>query len=209
MVIVTTPQPAAAAVAQRAAKMAERVNMEVVGVIENMSGFTATPGGPTIDLFGRGGGLRLAEQLGVPLLGEIPLDVNLREGGDVGQPIVKVNPESRRRRCCARLRANWSISCRSPRGLSGPGRHAASSFVAFSISAHIPALACSQDQKEARPKPSSAHCWRKVVMLCTGGVALLTVCPIPDEESGGDAHSRAPVERKFGAYAEPRVRGSP
>ncbi len=94
MVIVTTPQPAAAAVAQRAAKMAEKVNMEVVGVIENMSGFTATPGGPTIDLFGRGGGLRLAEQLGVPLLGEIPLDVNLREGGDVGQPIVKAHPDS-------------------------------------------------------------------------------------------------------------------
>ncbi len=94
MLIVTTPQPAAAAVAQRAAKMAEKVNMEVVGVVENMSGFTATPGGPTIDLFGRGGGLRLAEQLGVPLLGEIPLDVSLREGGDVGRPIVKAHPES-------------------------------------------------------------------------------------------------------------------
>ncbi|MDR7420523.1 MAG: P-loop NTPase, partial [Armatimonadota bacterium] len=70
MLIVTTPQPAAAAVAQRAARMAERVNMDVIGVVENMSGFTPTPGGPTIDVFGRGGGLRLAEQLGVPLLGE-------------------------------------------------------------------------------------------------------------------------------------------
>jgi ATP-binding protein involved in chromosome partitioning len=94
MVIVTTPQPAAAAVAQRAAKMAEKVNMGVVGVIENMSGFTPAPGGPTIDVFGRGGGLRLAEHLGVPLLGEIPIDVALREGSDAGQPVVKTHPES-------------------------------------------------------------------------------------------------------------------
>ncbi|MGQ0568785.1 MAG: Mrp/NBP35 family ATP-binding protein [Armatimonadota bacterium] len=94
MVIVTTPQSAAAAVAQRAAKMAEKVNMDVVGVIENMSGFTPAPGGPTIDVFGRGGGLRLAEQLGVPLLGEIPIDVAVREGSDVGQPVVKTHPDS-------------------------------------------------------------------------------------------------------------------
>jgi ATP-binding protein involved in chromosome partitioning len=94
MVIVTTPQPAAASVAQRAAKMAEKVNMEVVGVVENMSGFAPTPGGPVIDLFGRGGGLRLAEQLGVPLLGEIPLDVTLREGSDMGQPIVEAHPDA-------------------------------------------------------------------------------------------------------------------
>lgn len=93
MLIVTTPQPAAAAVAQRAAKMAEKVNMDVVGVIENMSGFTP-PGGPTIDLFGRGGGLRLAEQLGVPLLGEIPLDLAVREGSDAGEPVVRHRPEA-------------------------------------------------------------------------------------------------------------------
>jgi ATP-binding protein involved in chromosome partitioning len=74
--------------------MAEKVNMEVVGVIENMSGFTPTSGGPVIDVFGRGGGLRLAEQLGVPLLGEIPLDVTLREGSDIGQPIVEAHPDA-------------------------------------------------------------------------------------------------------------------
>jgi ATP-binding protein involved in chromosome partitioning len=94
MLIVTTPQPAAAAVAQRAAKMAEKVNMEVIGVVENMSGFTPTPGGPTIDVFGRGGGLRLAEQLGVPLLGEIPIDVAVREGSDAGEPVVRSRPQS-------------------------------------------------------------------------------------------------------------------
>ncbi|MDQ7857846.1 MAG: Mrp/NBP35 family ATP-binding protein [Armatimonadota bacterium] len=93
MLIVTTPQPAAAAVAQRAAKMAEKVNMDVIGVVENMSGFTP-PGGPTIDLFGRGGGLRLAEQLGVPLLGEIPLDIAVREGSDAGEPVVRSRPDA-------------------------------------------------------------------------------------------------------------------
>ncbi|MDR7533466.1 MAG: Mrp/NBP35 family ATP-binding protein [Armatimonadota bacterium] len=94
MLIVTTPQPAAASVAMRAAKMAEKVNMDVVGVIENMTGFTPAPGAAPIDLFGRGGGLRLAEQLGVPLLGEIPLDVAVREGGDVGEPVVRGRPDS-------------------------------------------------------------------------------------------------------------------
>jgi ATP-binding protein involved in chromosome partitioning len=94
MVIVTTPQPAAASVAQRAAKMAEKVNMDVIGVIENMSGFSPAPGAPVVDVFGRGGGLRLAEQLGVPLLGEIPIDVALREGSDTGQPVVKANPDA-------------------------------------------------------------------------------------------------------------------
>lgn len=94
MLIVTTPQPAAVSVARRAAKMAEMVNMDVIGVVENMSGFTPAPGAPTIDLFGRGGGLRLAEILGVPLLGEIPFDVALREGGDSGQPAVKARPDS-------------------------------------------------------------------------------------------------------------------
>jgi ATP-binding protein involved in chromosome partitioning len=94
MLIVTTPQPAAASVAQRAARMAEKVNMRVVGVVENMSAFTPVAGGPTIEVFGRGGGLRLAEQLGVPLLGEIPIDVAVREGSDAGQPVVSTHPDS-------------------------------------------------------------------------------------------------------------------
>ncbi len=93
MLTVTTPQPAAVSVAERAAKMAELVNMEVIGVVENMSGFTPAPGAPTVDLFGRGGGARLAEILGVPLLGEIPFDVTLREGGDIGLPTVKAYPD--------------------------------------------------------------------------------------------------------------------
>jgi len=94
MLIVTTPQEAAVHVAQRAAKMAEKVNMEVSGVIENMSYFQTAPGAPPIYIFGRGGGATLARQLGVPLLGEVPLDQAVREGGDVGQPIVLSAPES-------------------------------------------------------------------------------------------------------------------
>lgn len=94
MLIVTTPQPAAVSVARRAARMAELVNMEVIGVVENMSGFAPAPGAPIVDLFGRGGGRRLAEILGVPLLGEIPIDPALREGGDSGLPTVKAHPDS-------------------------------------------------------------------------------------------------------------------
>jgi ATP-binding protein involved in chromosome partitioning len=94
MVIVTTPQTAAVNVAQRAARMAEKVNMEVLGIIENMSWFEATPGAPPVYIFGRGGGLRLAEMLAVPLLGEIPLDPAVREGSDAGTPIVTAAPES-------------------------------------------------------------------------------------------------------------------
>jgi ATP-binding protein involved in chromosome partitioning len=94
MVIVTTPQVAAVKVAQRAAKMAEKVNMEVVGIVENMSGFISAPGADPVYIFGRGGGLRLAELLGVPLLGEIPLDPAVREGSDAGIPIVISAPQS-------------------------------------------------------------------------------------------------------------------
>lgn len=88
MVIVTTPQAAAVSVAQRAARMAEKVNMEVLGIIENMSYYQVGPNQPPAYIFGRGGGLRLAEALSVPLLGEIPLDETIREGSDTGVPVV-------------------------------------------------------------------------------------------------------------------------
>lgn len=94
MVIVTTPQTAAVNVAQRAAKMAEKVNMEVIGIIENMTGYQPSPDVPPVYIFGRGGGLRLAEMLEVPLLGEIPLDPAIREGSDSGIPVVTSHPES-------------------------------------------------------------------------------------------------------------------
>ncbi len=90
--IVTTPQPTAQKVARRSAEMAEKVNLEICGVIENMSVF-ATPGGERFALFGEGGGQELADELDVPLLGKIPLTMPLREGSDSGQPLVFSDPD--------------------------------------------------------------------------------------------------------------------
>ncbi len=90
--VVTTPQPAAQKVAQRAGYMAKKVNLEVKGVIENMSWFTADDG-KRYELFGAGGGDELAAELGVPLLGQVPLVPALREGGDTGRPIMVTEPD--------------------------------------------------------------------------------------------------------------------
>ncbi|MCU1351855.1 MAG: putative Mrp family protein [Acidimicrobiales bacterium] len=91
--VVTTPQPAAQRVAQRAAAMADKVNLQVKGVIENMSYFTGDDG-TRYEIFGSGGGQDLAERIEVPLLGQIPLLGLMREGGDSGKPIVVEDPDS-------------------------------------------------------------------------------------------------------------------
>jgi len=90
-VIVTTPQAVAQKVAKRSADMADKLKLEVAGVIENMAGFT-TPGGESFPIFGEGGGRLLAEELGVPLLGQVPLTMSLREQSDGGLPVVLANP---------------------------------------------------------------------------------------------------------------------
>jgi ATP-binding protein involved in chromosome partitioning len=95
VVVVTTPQPAAKAVASRAAVMAQKTNMRLIGAVENMTG----------DVFGRGGGLELAEELGVPLLGEIPLDPRLREQCDLGTPLVLADPAAPTSRAIVALAA--------------------------------------------------------------------------------------------------------
>ena len=92
VVVVTTPQPAAQKVAQRAAAMAAKVDLTVVGVVENMSWFRGDDG-TRYEIFGAGGGTELADGLGVPLLGQIPLVPALRSGGDVGMPIVVADPD--------------------------------------------------------------------------------------------------------------------
>jgi ATP-binding protein involved in chromosome partitioning len=83
-VIVTTPQPLAQEIAARAALMAQKTNMRLLGVVENMTG----------EVFGSGGGRELADDLHVPLLGSIPLDPSLREAGDAGEPLVIANPDT-------------------------------------------------------------------------------------------------------------------
>lgn len=90
--VVTTPQPAAQRVAQRSAFMAHKVNLEVKGVIENMSWFTGDDA-KRYELFGAGGGAELAERLEVPLLAQVPLVPELREGGDIGRPITVTDPD--------------------------------------------------------------------------------------------------------------------
>jgi ATP-binding protein involved in chromosome partitioning len=85
--LVTTPQPTAQRVARRAAEMANKVSLEICGVIENMSGFT-TPSGERFQLFGEGGGQELADEIDVPLVAKIPITMGLREQADAGLPIV-------------------------------------------------------------------------------------------------------------------------
>jgi ATP-binding protein involved in chromosome partitioning len=93
ILIVTTPQPAAQSVARRAAEMAAKVDLEVLGVIENMSGFT-TPDGERFTIFGEGGGQLLADELDVPLLGKVPLQEELREHADSGSPLAIADPDA-------------------------------------------------------------------------------------------------------------------
>jgi len=90
--IVTTPQAVAQKVARRSAEMADKLKLEIAGVIENMAGFT-TPSGESFQIFGEGGGRLLAEELGVPLLGQVPLTMALREQSDGGLPVVLADPK--------------------------------------------------------------------------------------------------------------------
>jgi ATP-binding protein involved in chromosome partitioning len=93
IVVVTTPQAAAQRVAQRSAFAARRLKLSVRGVIENMSWFTGDDG-TRYELFGTGGGATLAADLGIPLLGQVPLVSAVRQGGDEGRPITAVDPDS-------------------------------------------------------------------------------------------------------------------
>ncbi|MDM7854203.1 Mrp/NBP35 family ATP-binding protein [Cellulomonas sp. MW4] len=99
IIVVTTPQVAAAEVAERAGSVAVQTRQRVIGVVENMS-WLEQPDGSRLELFGSGGGERVAENLSrltggqVPLLGQVPLDVTLREAGDTGTPVVLAEPDS-------------------------------------------------------------------------------------------------------------------
>jgi ATP-binding protein involved in chromosome partitioning len=100
VIVVTTPQRAAREVAERAGSVAVQTRLRIAGVIENMAGLPCPHCGETVDVFGAGGGQQVADSLSalvgapVPLLGSVPIDPRLREGGDTGTPIVVADPDS-------------------------------------------------------------------------------------------------------------------
>ncbi|MGH8165574.1 MAG: Mrp/NBP35 family ATP-binding protein [Rhodanobacteraceae bacterium] len=104
--IVTTPQDVSTGDALRGAKMFERVGVPILGIVENMSYFECPHCGKPTALFGSGGGRKLAESLGLPLLVEIPLYPRVLEGGDSGRPIVIAEPDSAAARALAKLAAS-------------------------------------------------------------------------------------------------------
>jgi ATP-binding protein involved in chromosome partitioning len=122
LVIVTTPQAASADVAVRAGTLAAQTHQKVAGVIENMSSFPCPHCGEPMDLFGIGGGQLVASMISselgteVPLLGQIPFDVALREGGDSGHPLVLSTPDAP---AAVVLRSIAESLGRKPRGLAG------------------------------------------------------------------------------------------
>jgi len=102
-IIVTTPQPVATGDALRGARMFQRVGVPVLGIVENMSFFLCPHCGKPTPLFGTGGGKQLADELQLPLLGEIPLAPPVREGGDAGQPIMIAEPDSPAAKAIAKI----------------------------------------------------------------------------------------------------------
>ncbi|HAW00619.1 MAG TPA: chromosome partitioning protein, partial [Verrucomicrobiales bacterium] len=92
-VIVTTPQEASVGVVRKGIAMFEKVNVPILGIVENMSYFTA-PNGDRIEIFGNGGGRVECERKNIPFLGEVPIFTEIREGGDSGQPVAAVQTDS-------------------------------------------------------------------------------------------------------------------
>jgi ATP-binding protein involved in chromosome partitioning len=86
-VVVTTPQEVACADVRKSINMLKKVNVPVIGIVENMSGVTL-PDGSTMPLFGQGGGEKTAKEFGVPLIAQIPIEMQIREGGDSGSPVA-------------------------------------------------------------------------------------------------------------------------
>ena len=121
LVVVTTPQLAAAEVAERAGAVAVQTHQHVIGVIENMAWLTQ-PDGSRLELFGSGGGTRVAERLStlvgsdIPLLGQVPIDIAVREAGDAGTPVVLSAPDSPAAVALREIAAGLVVA---PRGLAG------------------------------------------------------------------------------------------
>ncbi len=93
-IVVTTPQEVSLIDARRAANMAKKMEVPAIGIVENMSGLICPHCGGRIELFGKGGGARVAAELGLRFLGEVPIDLKARVGGDSGEPIVLSDPDA-------------------------------------------------------------------------------------------------------------------
>jgi ATP-binding protein involved in chromosome partitioning len=93
-IVVTTPQGVSVSDVRKAVGMFRQLSVPVLGVVENMAGFVCGHCGEKTDIFGNGGGRKMAEDLGIPFLGEVPIDVRVRSGGDEGQPIVVAYPDA-------------------------------------------------------------------------------------------------------------------
>ena len=121
-VIVTTPQDVATLDARKGLKMFEKVEVAVLGLVENMAVHVCTQCGHAEHVFGEGGGARMAEQYGVPLLGSLPLERGIREHGDAGTPVVLAAPDSPAAAAYRQLAANLATELakrpRAPAGIS-------------------------------------------------------------------------------------------
>jgi ATP-binding protein involved in chromosome partitioning len=120
LLAVTTPQPAARVVASRVGRMAKDARMPIAGVVENMSAAVCEACGHGTALFGSGGGAQLAEEMGVPLLAQVPLDAALREAGDAGVPVVRRDPTAVSAQVLRQLAADLPVVRRSLVGVPLP-----------------------------------------------------------------------------------------
>jgi len=94
-IVVTTPQDVSLSDCRRAVNMAKKLNIPFIGVVENMSGLICPHCGKEVEIFGKGGGEKMADEMGAVFLGRIPMDLETRQGGDMGMPIVLTNPSSK------------------------------------------------------------------------------------------------------------------
>ncbi|MEU5849164.1 Mrp/NBP35 family ATP-binding protein [Saccharopolyspora shandongensis] len=120
LLAVTTPQPAAQTVAARVGRMARDQRMPIAGVVENMSSLVCGSCGAATSLFGAGGGQRLAEELDVPLLTQVPLDTAMREAGDAGIPVVARDPDAPSAAAVVKLAAELPVVRRGLAGIPLP-----------------------------------------------------------------------------------------
>ena len=121
-VVVTTPQDISLADARKAYKMFEKVNVPVLGIIENMSYYICSSCGHREDIFATGGGQKAAEELGTPFLGAIPIYTPIRVGGDIGKPIVVLEQHAEQAKIIRQITRNMAaqISIRQFSGTAKP-----------------------------------------------------------------------------------------